>query len=224
MLMVHVIAKTRYGGLNEIRKNTPQFIRAFRGLLILLERVSDDYNCSPEAALLMLSEYLPLGDFEEVDDPIHLDVRHEQDKLKSFLSKCYSSPQGYLLSVIEIILRLPITNMTEVIAQFDLARLKLGGWTTTPQTGRSDEPSQKETISEQVEPKRKFKTKKVNENIVKPKEQKPKVVDRPPQIDSGLSKLDKALARSKETLARSKETLAESGQVVPTNPLLNDFL
>lgn len=218
--MVHVIAKTRYGGLNEIRKNTPQFIRAFRGLLTLLERVSDDYDCSPEAALLMLSEYLPLGDFEEVDDPIHLDVRHEQDKLKSFLNKCYSSPQGYLLSVIETILRLPVTNMTEVIAQFDLARLKLGG--LVQRTDRSDEPIQKETLGEQIEPKRKFKTKKVKENIVKPKEQK--VVDRPPQIDSGLSKLDKALARSKETLARSKETLAESGQVVPTNPLLNDFL
>ena len=32
------------------------------------------------------------------------------------------------------------------------------------------------------------------------------------------------LQRSRDTLAKTKETLAQTGQVVTTNPLLNDFL
>lgn len=33
--MVHLIAKTRYGGLNEYKKNTYGFARVFRAILTL---------------------------------------------------------------------------------------------------------------------------------------------------------------------------------------------
>lgn len=296
--MVHVKAKTKYGGLNEVRKSTTQFIRDFRALMYMIERVSTDYNCSPEASLLLLSEHLPLGKFTPVDEPIHLDIRREEQELREFLSKAYVNPQTYLLSVIEYVLRLPTKNMTEIIGLFEVARMKLGGFKdqavrqqelkvekeqvvrqpepkemvgqSEPETEtekeveniqkilktsetkvsdkrmaqldpeeETDDPEddleldESEDVEETVEPrpKRKFKTKKVEPKEpvkTKPVEKQPKKTTKPvvkqPEVPNPLSKLDEVLNRGKATLAKSKETLAETGQVVSTNPLLNDFL
>lgn len=214
--MVYVKASTKYGGLNIIKKNTPSFARSFRGLLSILESVSDEMNCSPETALLLLSEHLPLGEFKGIDDPVYVDIRHDE-QLRRFLDKAIVGTQQYLISVIETVLRLNTTDMTAIVAQFDLARMKLNGF-VIKQTDKTNEQTKQpvDTSDEEPKPRKRFKTKKVH-NPEQPQEVKPPVIDK-------LSKLDDSLKRSKAALARSKETLAESGQVVVANPLLNDFL
>ena len=48
-----------------------------------------------------------------------------------------------------------------------------------------------------------------------------KVTSKEPSPEDDFGQL---LQRSRDTLAKTKETLAQTGQVVTTNPLLNDFL
>ena len=85
--MVHVIAKARYGGLNEYKANTFGFSRVFRAILTVLEQVADDNRCSPEGALALVSKHLDLKEFVPVDEPINVDMRHNEEELKAFLGR-----------------------------------------------------------------------------------------------------------------------------------------
>lgn len=234
--MVHVISKNRYGALNEYKAQTPAFTRSFRAILSIVERVSNDYHCSPEGALALLCEHLPLSEFTPKDSPIHLDIRQDETALKQFLSTAYVSPQMFLLNVIETLLRLPTRNGTEAVALFELARLKLGGLYPSPSSSQpatvqssspvTVQPSSSPSVSATTmtstttpHTKKVFKTKK----RTSPSPSSASLMSEETSSDK-LSKLDESLRRSRKTLKQSQETLAKNGQFVPTNPLLGDFL
>lgn len=251
--MVHMIAKARYGGLNEYKANTFGFSRVFRAILTVLEQVADDNRCSPEGALALVSKHLDLKEFVPVDEPINVDMRHNEDELKAFLNRSLLGRKMYLLRVAETLLRLDTRDGFKALELFELARIEanrgltaqVGYLPTTPvvQPNTIVQPvapivpnnqhvtTPVEVSSEPVvedKPKKKFKTKKSEKVSVEPTTSSKPVSEVPkkseaPKADAA-SKLDDMLKRGKDAVARSQETLAKSGQVVTTNPLLTDFI
>lgn len=243
--MVHLIAKTRYGGLNEYKKNTYGFARVFRAILTLLEQLSNEWNCSPEGALALVARHLQVGEFEPIDEPVHLDMRQNEDELREFLSKSLLGSQLYLLQVADLLLRLDTRDGFKALELIELARIDLRrepvieatndvelGMTNVSSTNtlESKKPMDKSvTPIDNDQPQKRFKTKKresidVSESIEKPSKKESKKVVKEVSNEEPVSKLDEAIKRGQDAVARSKETLAQSGQVVTTNPLLTNFL
>ena len=243
-----MIAKARYGGLNEYKSNTFGFSRVFRAILAVLEQVADDNRCSPEGALALVSKYLDLKEFVPVDAPINVDMRHNEEELKAFLGKSLLGRKMYLLRVAETLLRLDTRDGFKALELFELARIEANrglGTTvvTIPMTAPVSQPVSQpskpinqpaarpvevvETITE-AKPKKQFKTKKSEKAPVGSKTPSKPVSEVPKKVETtnadAASKLDDMLKRGKDAVARSQETLAKSGQVVTTNPLLTDFI
>lgn len=241
--MVHLIAKTRYGGLNTYKKNTYGFARVFRAILTLLEQLSNEWNCSPEGALALVSRHLQVGDFEPIDEPVHLDMRQNEEELRAFLDKSLLGTQLYLLQVADLLLRLDTRDGFKALEMIELARIDL--------RREPIESDNRSLISEDIEskevaptledevvsrgkkdvdknPQKRFKTKKrdsVVDKVQKPSTVKVVNTHKPIVEDpEPVSKLDEVIKRGQDAVARSKETLAQSGQVVTTNPLLTNFL
>ena len=242
--MVHLIAKTRYGGLNEYKKNTYGFARVFRAILTLLEQLSNEWNCSPEGALALVSRHLQVGEFKPVDEPVHLDMRQNEDELRDFLGKSLLGSQLYLLQVADLLLRLDTRDGFKALELIELARIDLrrdpvemtmvdksviveSSDSNIKESIKPKENSQPIVETEQSQ--KRFKTKKrKNISVVEPSK-KPvqkgshKIKKEIAEVES-VSKLDEVIKRGQDAVARSKETLAQSGQVVTTNPLLTNFL
>lgn len=242
--MVHLIAKTRYGGLNEYKKNTYGFARVFRAILTLLEQLSNEWNCSPEGALALVARHLRVGDFEPIDEPVHLDMRQNEDELKEFLGRSLLGSQLYLLQVADLLLRLNTRDGFKALELIELARIDLRR--TPVEMTMVDKSviveSSDSNIKESIKPKensqpiveteqsqKRFKTKKrENISVVEPskkpvQKESHKIKKEIAEVES-VSKLDEVIKRGQDAVARSKETLAQSGQVVTTNPLLTNFL
>lgn len=242
--MVHLIAKTRYGGLNEYKKNTYGFARVFRAILTLLEQLSNEWNCSPEGALALVARHLQVGEFEPIDEPFHLDMRQNEDELREFLSKSLLGSQLYLLQVADLLLRLDTRDGFKALELIELARIDLRrepNEVTTVEASEivkvssgdvkvSKEQANELAPSVEVEqPQKRFKTKKrepvvVSEQTKKSVEKEPHKVTKDVTSEEPVSKLDEVIKRGQDAVTRSKETLAQSGQVVTTNPLLTNFL
>lgn len=242
--MVHLIAKTRYGGLNEYKKNTYGFARVFRAILTLLEQLSNEWNCSPEGALALVARHLRVGDFEPIDEPVHLDMRQNEDELKEFLGRSLLGSQLYLLQVADLLLRLDTRDGFKALELIELARIDLRRTPVeTTMVAKSEiVESSDSNIKESIKPKensqpiveteqsqKRFKTKKrENISVVEPskkpvQKESHKIKKEIAEVES-VSKLDEVIKRGQDAVARSKETLAQSGQVVTTNPLLTNFL
>jgi hypothetical protein len=245
--MVHLIAKTRYGGLNEYKKNTYGFARVFRAILTLLEQLSNEWNCSPEGALALIARHLQVGEFEPVDEPVHLDMRQNEDELKEFLGKSLLGSQLYLLQVADLLLRLDTRDGFKALELIELARIDLRQvpsevksveTVSTKESSNEDagEPTKLDnnpvSTKESEQPSKRFKTRKrelaASDAREKPTSKPVKKESRKIQKEvldvEPVSKLDEAIKRGQDAVARSKETLAQSGQVVTTNPLLTNFL
>ena len=242
--MVHLIAKTRYGGLNEYKKNTYGFARVFRAILTLLEQLSNEWNCSPEGALALVSRHLQVGEFKPVDEPVHLDMRQNEDELRDFLGKSLLGSQLYLLQVADLLLRLDTRDGFKALELIELARIDLrrdpvemtmvdksviveSSDSNIKESIKPKENSQPIVETEQSQ--KRFKTKKrENISVVEPskkpvQKESHKIKKEIAEVES-VSKLDEVIKRGQDAVARSKETLAHSGQVVTTNPLLTNFL
>lgn len=242
--MVHLIAKTRYGGLNEYKKNTYGFARVFRAILTLLEQLSNEWNCSPEGALALVSRHLQVGEFKPVDEPVHLDMRQNEDELRDFLDKSLLGSQLYLLQVADLLLRLDTRDGFKALELIELARIDLrrdpvemtmvdksviveSSDSNIKESIKPKENSQPIVETEQSQ--KRFKTKKrENISVVEPskkpvQKESHKIKKEIAEVES-VSKLDEVIKRGQDAVARSKETLAQSGQVVTTNPLLTNFL
>ena len=242
--MVHLIAKTRYGGLNEYKKNTYGFARVFRAILTLLEQLSNEWNCSPEGALALVSRHLQVGEFKPVDEPVHLDMRQNEDELRDFLGKSLLGSQLYLLQVADLLLRLDTRDGFKALELIELARIDLrrdpvemtmvdksviveSSDSNIKESIKPKENSQPIVETEQSQ--KRFKTKKRENILVVEPSKKPvqkeshKIKKEIAEVES-VSKLDEVIKRGQDAVARSKETLAQSGQVVTTNPLLTNFL
>jgi len=242
--MVHLIAKTRYGGLNEYKKNTYGFARVFRAILTLLEQLSNEWNCSPEGALALVSRHLQVGEFKPVDEPVHLDMRQNEDELRDFLGKSLLGSQLYLLQVADLLLRLDTRDGFKALELIELARIDLrrdpvemtmvdksviveSSDSNIKESIKPKENSQPIVETEQSQ--KRFKTKKrENISVVEPskkpvQKESHKIKKEIAEVESVL-KLDEVIKRGQDAVARSKETLAQSGQVVTTNPLLTNFL
>jgi hypothetical protein len=242
--MVHLIAKTRYGGLNEYKKNTYGFARVFRAILTLLEQLSNEWNCSPEGALALVARHLKVGEFEPIDEPVHLDMRQNEDELRKFLGKSLLGSQLYLLQVADLLLRLDTRDGFKALELIELARIdlrrdptdvttvepseivKVSSEDTTESNSLIDESSHSVEVEQQQ---KRFKTKKrkpaaISKSIEKPVEKESREVTKDIPNEGPVSKLDEVIKRGQDAVARSKETLAQSGQVVTTNPLLTNFL
>lgn len=243
--MVHLIAKTRYGGLNEYKKNTYGFARVFRAILTLLEQLSNEWNCSPEGALALVARHLQVGEFEPVDEPVHLDMRQNEDELREFLSKSLLGSQLYLLQVADLLLRLDTRDGFKALELIELARIDLRREPVVEATSdegleitnisstntlESKKPMDKSVApTDNDQPQKRFKTKKresvaTSESTEKPPKKESKKVAKEVSSEEPVSKLDEVIKRGQDAVARSKETLAQSGQVVTTNPLLTNFL
>lgn len=242
--MVHLIAKTRYGGLNEYKKNTYGFARVFRAILTLLEQLSNEWNCSPEGALALVARHLKVGEFEPIDEPVHLDMRQNEDELRKFLGKSLLGSQLYLLQVADLLLRLDTRDGFKALELIELARIDLRRDPTDvtaaepPEIVKISSKDAKESenstdgLSPSVEveqQQKRFKTKKrkpaaISKSIEKPVEKESREVTKDIPNEEPVSKLDEVIKRGQDAVARSKETLAQSGQVVTTNPLLTNFL
>lgn len=242
--MVHLIAKTRYGGLNEYKKNTYGFARVFRAILTLLEQLSNEWNCSPEGALALVSRHLQVGEFKPVDEPVHLDMRQNEDELRDFLGKSLLGSQLYLLQVADLLLRLDTRDGFKALELIELARIDLrrdpvemtmvdksviveSSDSNIKESIKPKENSQPIVETEQSQ--KRFKTKKrENISVVEPskkpvQKESHKIKKEIAEVES-VSKLDEVIKKGQDAVARSKETLAQSGQVVTTNPLLTNFL
>ena len=242
--MVHLIAKTRYGGLNEYKKNTYGFARVFRAILTLLEQLSNEWNCSPEGALALVARHLRVGDFEPIDEPVHLDMRQNEDELKEFLGRSLLGSQLYLLQVADLLLRLNTRDGFKALELIELARIDLrrtpvetamvakSEIVESPNNDIEEYITSKEhlqPIAEAEQSQKRFKTRKrenvsVNEPSKKSIRKEPHKVAKEVAEIEPVSKLDEVIKRGQDAVARSKETLAQSGQVVTTNPLLTNFL
>ena len=230
--MVHLIAKTRYGGLNAYKKNTYGFARVFRAILTLLEQLSNEWNCSPEGALALVARHLRVGEFEPIDEPVHLDMRQNEEALKAFLDKSLLGSQLYLLQVADLLLRLDTRDGFKALEMIELARIDLRrepievANVVTEPVSEIETPTMGTKDDTASESKKRFKTKK-QEPVVSEKQPMKKVNSKPEAVENepeAISKLDEVLKRGQDAVARSKETLAQSGQVVTTNPLLTNFL
>lgn len=245
--MVHVTSQSRYGAINTYKANTYGFNRVFRAILAVLEELSDTYECSPEGALALIRPHLTLGELEVVDEPMDIDIRHDEEGLKRYLQKAHLGRQGFLLQVVDLLVRLQTRDGYDALSQIELAAIHARG---TLQLTRavSEKPSgsEKSFVPEtslapensSSTPKRTFRTRKAttgtnDEDISKPVQTETKPTKRAtkPRSQTTQTKdsnsqddLGQLLKRSRDTLAKTKETLAQTGQVVTTNPLLNDFI
>ena len=239
--MVHVTSQSRYGAINTYKATTYGFNRVFRAILAVLEELSDTYECSPEGALALIRPHLTLGELEVVDEPMDIDIRHDEEGLKRYLQKAHLGRQGFLLQVVDLLVRLQTRDGYDALSQIELAAIHARG-TLQLVSAVSEKPSGSETSlapeNQSSTPKRTFRTRKAatsanDEDISKPvqtetkptkRTTKPRSQTTPPKDPSGQDDLGQLLKRSRDTLAKTKETLAQTGQVVTTNPLLNDFI
>lgn len=234
--MVHVTAQSRYGAINTYKANTHGFNRVFRAILAVLEDLSNTYQCSPEGALALIRPHLTLGPLEVVDEPMDVDIRHDEEGLKRYLEKAHLGRQGFLLQVVDLLVRLETRDGYEALSQIELAAIQARGSVViqtpveTPVVNAQVQKEAPEPVQSRPtttdKPKKTFRTRKSNTptSVTKPKpskvaSDKPTSEGTPPTDDFG-----QLLQRSRDTLAKTKETLAQTGQVVTTNPLLNDFL
>lgn len=238
--MVHVTAQSRYGAINTYKANTHGFNRVFRAILAVLEDLSNTYECSPEGALALIRPHLTLGPLEVVDEPMDVDIRHDEEGLKRYLEKAHLGRQGFLLQVVDLLVRLKTRDGYEALSQIELAAIQARG--TVVIQAPAEQPtvapvSTQIEVSEPVQsplaqptradkPKKTFRTRKASTPPTKVTPEKPsKVTSKKTSTDtSSEDDFGQLLQRSRDTLAKTKETLAQTGQVVTTNPLLNDFL
>lgn len=235
--MVHVTAQSRYGAINTYKANTHGFNRVFRAILAVLEDLSNTYQCSPEGALALIRPHLTLGSLEVVDEPMDVDIRHDEEGLKRYLEKAHLGRQGFLLQVVDLLVRLKTRDGYEALSQIELAVIQARGTIVTQQPVEQPTVTQVSTQTETPEPvrssstttdqpKKTFRTRKASPPPTKVTPEKlPKVTsNKTPTDKSSEDDFGQLLQRSRDTLAKTKETLAQTGQVVTTNPLLNDFL
>lgn len=235
--MVHVTAQSRYGAINTYKANTHGFNRVFRAILAVLEDLSNTYECSPEGALALIRPHLTLGSLEVIDEPMDVDIRHDEEGLKRYLEKAHLGRQGFLLQVVDLLVRLETRDGYEALSQIELAAIKARGMilpsvsepaeaskevtkVTAPEpVQRSSRSTEKSNVSAE-KPKKTFRTRKSTTATPKPKVVEPSTT----KTEASTDDFGQLLQRSRDTLAKTKETLAQTGQVVTTNPLLNDFL
>ena len=238
--MVHVTAQSRYGAINTYKANTHGFNRVFRAILAVLEDLSNTYECSPEGALALIRPHLTLGSLEVVDEPMDVDIRHDEEGLKRYLEKAHLGRQGFLLQVVDLLVRLKTRDGYEALSQIELAAIKARGTIVAQPPIEQPTVTQVSTqteVSEPVQnplaqpttadkPKKTFRTRKASTSPTKVTPEKPPKVTskKTPTDTSSEDDFGQLLQRSRDTLAKTKETLAQTGQVVTTNPLLNDFL
>ena len=235
--MVHVTAQSRYGAINTYKANTHGFNRVFRAILAVLEDLSNTYQCSPEGALALIRPHLTLGSLEVVDEPMDVDIRHDEEGLKRYLEKAHLGRQGFLLQVVDLLVRLETRDGYEALSQIELAAIKARGSvlvqtpveqpTVAPVSTQTEAPEPVQSSSTTTDkPKKTFRTRKASPSPTKVTPEKlPKVTsNKTPTDTSSEDDFGQLLQRSRDTLAKTKETLAQTGQVVTTNPLLNDFL
>lgn len=249
--MVSIRIKTKYGGINEYKANTYGFSRILRSIFAVLERLCENEQVTPEGALALVMQELPLQpSFTPVDDYVRVDMRHDDASLQAFLAKTSIGKHLYITRVMEVLLRLDTRDGLEALDAFELAAIKvqrslasLSGQTVKkpPEvTEEAKDVKPKDTQSQTVKPKdtpsqtekpKDTPSQTVKKSIEK-KAKKPTTkkaikgtkVTPTQTTPSSYTKLDDALARGRAAIQRSRETLAESGQTVATNPLLNDFL
>lgn len=234
--MVHVTAQSRYGAINTYKANTHGFNRVFRAILAVLEDLSSTYQCSPEGALALIRPHLTLGPLEVIDEPMDVDIRHDEEGLKRYLEKAHLGRQGFLLQVVDLLVRLETRDGYEALSQIELAAIQARGSVviqTPVEQPTVTQVSMQTEVAEPVQcppvqptttdkPKKTFRTRKTSTTSTKGTPEKPsKVTSKEPSSEDDFGQL---LQRSRDTLAKTKETLAQTGQVVTTNPLLNDFL
>lgn len=235
--MVHVTAQSRYGAINTYKANTHGFNRVFRAILAVLEDLSNTYQCSPEGALALIRPHLTLGSLEVVDEPMDVDIRHDEEGLKRYLEKAHLGRQGFLLQVVDLLVRLETRDGYEALSQIELAAIKARGSvliqapaeqpTVAPVSTQTETPEPIQSVSTTTDkPKKTFRTRKASTPPTKVTSEKPSKVtsNKTPTDTSSEDDFGQLLQRSRDTLAKTKETLAQTGQVVTTNPLLNDFL
>lgn len=238
--MVHVTAQSRYGAINTYKANTHGFNRVFRAILAVLEDLSNTYQCSPEGALALIRPHLTLGPLEVVDEPMDVDIRHDEEDLKRYLEKAHLGRQGFLLQVVDLLVRLETRDGYEALSQIELAAIQARGTIVAQLPVEQPTVTQVSTqteVSEPVQsplaqptradkPKKTFRTRKASTPPTKVTPEKPPKVtsNKTPTDTSSEDDFGQLLQRSRDTLAKTKETLAQTGQVVTTNPLLNDFL
>ena len=235
--MVHVTAQSRYGAINTYKANTHGFNRVFRAILAVLEDLSNTYECSPEGALALIRPHLTLGSLEVVDEPMDVDIRHDEEGLKRYLEKAHLGRQGFLLQVVDLLVRLKTRDGYEALSQIELAAIKARGSvliqapaeqpTVAPVSIQTETPEPVRSSSTPTDkPKKTFRTRKTSTPPTKVTPEKPPKVtsNKTPTDTSSEDDFGQLLQRSRDTLAKTKETLAQTGQVVTTNPLLNDFL
>lgn len=237
--MVHVTAQSRYGAINTYKANTHGFNRVFRAILAVLEDLSNTYECSPEGALALIRPHLTLGPLEVIDEPMDVDIRHDEEGLKRYLEKAHLGRKGFLLQVVDLLVRLETRDGYEALSQIELAAIQARGTIVAQPPVEQPKVTQVSTqteVSEPVQspvqptradkPKKTFRTRKASTASTKVTPEKtPKVTSKKTPTDtSSEDDFGQLLQRSRDTLAKTKETLAQTGQVVTTNPLLNDFL
>lgn len=234
--MVHVTAQSRYGAINTYKANTHGFNRVFRAILAVLEDLSNTYECSPEGALALIRPHLTLGPLEVVDEPMDVDIRHDEGGLKRYLEKAHLGRQGFLLQVVDLLVRLETRDGYEALSQIELAAIKARGSvlvqtpveqpTVAPVSTQTEAPEPVQSSSTTTDkPKKTFRTRKASTRPApKVTPEKPSKVTSKKTTDAPEDDFGQLLQRSRDTLAKTKETLAQTGQVVTTNPLLNDFL
>lgn len=233
--MVHVTAQSRYGAINTYKANTHGFNRVFRAILAVLEDLSNTYQCSPEGALALIRPHLTLGSLEVVDEPMDVDIRHDEEGLKRYLEKAHLGRQGFLLQVVDLLVRLETRDGYEALSQIELAAIQARGTvviqataeqpTVAPVSTQTETPEPVRSSSTTADkPKKTFRTRKASTPPTKVTPEKPSKVTSKKTTDAPEDDFGQLLQRSRDTLAKTKETLAQTGQVVTTNPLLNDFL
>lgn len=235
--MVHVTAQSRYGAINTYKANTHGFNRVFRAILAVLEDLSNTYQCSPEGALALIRPHLTLGSLEVVDEPMDVDIRHDEEGLKRYLEKAHLGRQGFLLQVVDLLVRLETRDGYEALSQIELAAIQARGTivaqppveqpTVAQVSTQTETPEPVQSVSTTTDkPKKTFRTRKASTPPTKVTPEKPPKVtsNKTPTDTSSEDDFGQLLQRSRDTLAKTKETLAQTGQVVTTNPLLNDFL
>ena len=235
--MVHVTAQSRYGAINTYKANTHGFNRVFRAILAVLEDLSNTYQCPPEGALALIRPHLTLGPLEVVDEPMDVDIRHDEEGLKRYLEKAHLGRQGFLLQVVDLLVRLKTRDGYEALSQIELAAIQARGSvviqvpaeqpTVAPVSTQTETPEPVQSVSTTTDkPKKTFRTRKASTSPTKVTPEKPPKMtsNKTPTDTSSEDDFGQLLQRSRDTLAKTKETLAQTGQVVTTNPLLNDFL
>lgn len=195
----------------------------WQALLMGLKAASQTLKCPPEGTLALLEGVLPLQAKVPFGPCTRVRFMDKEGDLTQWLRQSLVPLAKLWQEIFQFLLRLPASDTYQALQMLEVASLALATHQDFKTLWPDVQPVR--TFRTETPPVRTFRTKPnpLLETTLNPKPAKAPPADRE-KLAQSLKQADQVLARSQQTLKCHRETFADKGQVVATNPLLQDFL